>query len=516
MGDGEPGTNERRGGTDRSYAGRQKKLRRKRRRNNVLAVAITACIVLASGVWIASIRFYNVSSNSMYPTLRGGPVERDRVLCWISAYYFHPPKRWETAVFQTPPNSRNVELMPGFHTGGESGITVKRLVGLGGERVWLAGGDVWTKPLAGAGDFVRQVKPEPVQREMWIGVYDEDFSDIRLVDDLSLFWQFAGDGVARLDGVNALVLDPAGGEFGMTYVPQTRAGGNGADMMRLAGVPDRYVLDQTVVFGCPNSECRTVFETRVANQKIQGRCPVCGLLSPETAVAFYEYRSGLPETGPHHAGFSPPIQGDERHFRSNSYNFVPDLRLIVEVRPLEAAAACRLALHGDGRTVEAEVGVGWTAVDDAVAEEGGLRADDWTRLEFHRVDGMVRLFVGEERTPVHESRLLPAGEPSPEAGRSASGAGLFALDGRLAVRRIALDRDVYYYGGREQGILNYLTAMTRGGEIDVGDGTFLPLGDNTTVSLDGRSWGPVPMANLRGLAVLIWRPAERRRLIVQP
>ncbi len=42
------------------------------------------------------------------------------------------------------------------------------------------------------------------------------------------------------------------------------------------------------------------------------------------------------------------------------------------------------------------------------------------------------------------------------------------------------------------------------GPIDIPKGTFFALGDNRPESLDGRSWGPVPLTALKGRVSYIW------------
>jgi signal peptidase I len=47
----------------------------------------------------------------------------------------------------------------------------------------------------------------------------------------------------------------------------------------------------------------------------------------------------------------------------------------------------------------------------------------------------------------------------------------------------------------------------------VPDGTFLAFGDNSTGSLDSRAWGPVPVGNLKGLAIFRYWPFNKRGFI---
>jgi hypothetical protein len=302
----------------------------------------------------------------------------------------------------------------------------------------------------------------------------------------------------------------------MRFRPMTRAGGQGDILLHLPGVPDRYVFPQHAFFRCPNPDCSEEFTVFIEDQKIQGRCPRCALLAPETTVMYYSERSGLPEIGPYAAGFRGPIQGDTEHFRANSYYFVSDLRVVLDVKLQALNAVCAIRLEGDEGVAEAVLSSSGAVVNGQAAEGGALRPGEWTRVEFYLADGAARLFVGPEREKVFDAVLWRGEKPEASFRGEKSGASFRASEGPIAVRTVAVDRDVHYFSGREQGFRNYLTGMERDGSVVIGDGMFFPLGDNTTVSLDARSWGPVPADRLRGIALMIWRPRERAGFIPRP
>jgi signal peptidase I len=51
--------------------------------------------------------------------------------------------------------------------------------------------------------------------------------------------------------------------------------------------------------------------------------------------------------------------------------------------------------------------------------------------------------------------------------------------------------------------------------LPLGDGEYLPMGDNTFQSLDGRYFGPIPEKNIVGPAFCVYWPFGRRWGFVQ-
>lgn len=491
--------------------------RRRRRRFwlNAAVIGLTLAAILAAAFWLFSFRIFNIGSNSMAPTLRGMAGNRDHLLCWMLAYHYRQPQRWEVAFFETPSNAASQELLPGLHTGGETGMTIKRIVGLPGERLALADGDIWTRPLRGGGEFTRRTKSDHLQRGLWIPVYSEDFSDIR-TDEFLYHWNKSGDGEAAVAPDRTLRFAPAGGLLRLRYRPMIRVGGSGGHRLEeLPGIPDRYVLYQEVVFHCGTPDCGTAFSLWVEDQKIQGRCPACGEMALENRVASYGFRSGLAEIGPYAVGRVQ--QTDPNHFRANSYFFVPDLRVRLEMALAGADSACLVELEEEDRRETLAIDAsGMTVNGQKVAGVAGPRPGEFVRIEFYRADGVLRLFVNGAAAPAFQGPVGDPRKPARENTVSATGLSLAARGGGLTVREIGVDRDIYYFSGSEHAILNYLSGMEESGEVDIPEGKFLPLGDNSTVSLDGRSWGPIDISLLRGTAIRIWRPKERVGWIPSP
>lgn len=493
----------------------------KRRRRplwlNALIVFICLVVISACVFWVTAFKFYNVVSNSMAPTFRGGEYERDRLLCWMLPFPGREPRRWEIVLFDTPEVGRDQEVMPGFNTGGQRGITVKRAVGVADERLAIAGGDIWTHPLAG-GRYTRRIKPDLVQRALWISVYREDFQDINL-DEFGHHWLQEGTGRFELGGDRVLSIAPDGARCGMVYKPVIRTGGNGGKLLEvLPGIPDRYVLEQEVLFHCKTPNCGNAFGVLVDNQKIQGRCPVCRTMNFEDSVTFYGFRSGLAEIGPYAVGLVP--QGDGLHNRANSYYFVPDLRVRLNMRLAGNASTCAVSLRTDDwedvlRVSADRIEINGVPLADAPAVQPGV----WTSLEFYRVDGALRLFLnadGKRPQPLFDHVMHNTPKPEVQETGQISGLTIFAEGGGVDIRDIAVDRDIYYFSGSEHAYSSYLSGMESTGEVNIPQGAFFPMGDNTTVSLDARSWGPIEQSLLKGTAIRIWRPEERAGAIPLP
>jgi signal peptidase I len=89
----------------------------------------------------------------------------DRVLVLKYLYEFFEPERWDVVVFKNP-----VDPI------GPSQNYIKRLVGVAGEQLLLAGGNVYVSEPGEAVEAMRIVrKPEYVQESVWQPVYNSDY-----------------------------------------------------------------------------------------------------------------------------------------------------------------------------------------------------------------------------------------------------------------------------------------------------------------------------------------------------
>lgn len=119
--------------------------------------SVATALVLALVVREFGFEAFKIPTGSMEPTILGDGGWRserrrgDRLLAFKAS--FRDPERWEITVFRWP-------LFRPTHY-------IKRCIGLPGERLVIAGGDVYA-------DGVLQSKPDAVQESMWQRVFPSD------------------------------------------------------------------------------------------------------------------------------------------------------------------------------------------------------------------------------------------------------------------------------------------------------------------------------------------------------
>ena len=118
--------------------------------------SIGMAVLMAVLLKYFAIEAYVIPTPSMQPTLMGSPAagETDRILVDKSYFLFHEPKRWDIAVFRYP-----VRQMQSY---------VKRIVGIGGDRLKVANGNLYNVTDSGP-EILR--KPEHVQESLWREIY---------------------------------------------------------------------------------------------------------------------------------------------------------------------------------------------------------------------------------------------------------------------------------------------------------------------------------------------------------
>jgi len=121
-------------------------------RENIEALLVAVIVALTLKYFFLEIS--KIPSGSMQPTLMGSPeiAVFDRVLVDKVSFQFRDPERFEIVVFKHPlERSRNM---------------VKRVVGMPGEDIRLAYGDVFTRP-TGTEEWTILRRPDDIQEEMW-------------------------------------------------------------------------------------------------------------------------------------------------------------------------------------------------------------------------------------------------------------------------------------------------------------------------------------------------------------
>jgi signal peptidase I len=121
---------------------------------------------------------------------------------------------------------------------------------------------------------------------------------------------------------------------------------------------------------------------------------------------------------------------------------------------------------------------------NAIREELGRLTGDYTdKYYIKRIGG-----VGGETLEIQDGTLLVNGEPRDEV----------EAFGRNAVKE-----------GEYNGYINH-TLLAEGREMQVPEGKFVALGDNSGNSLDSRYWGFVPDQSVIGKAIFIYYPFTKR------
>lgn len=499
----------------------------------VLAAAILIALLIKTFV----VDVYLIPSGSMETAIHGRPDGGDRILCSKLNYRFRDLKRWEVAVFDFPYASALAYDKPEYVEPYRGQNFVKRVVGLPGETLAIYRGDIWTRPLTG-GEFRRAVKPDSAQRGMWVNVCEEDFADLQ-PGDLDWFWRISGDGEAKLEK-GSLTLSPASGVMRMAYRPRVPAGENRDALLDIPGIPDRYVLEQPVQFKCRNVYpdgriCGHVYVKTFKTQNMLARCPKCGSLQPETSAIFYHRRSGLPvyefpmARTTYAVSYEASPQGERGTVRWSEYHIVPDLRAVVDVVFASESSWYGAAIHEDNRNVQAifnasgqiELRVNGAPSRPEHRAVAPFKAGSAHKIEFYMADGRARVFVDSETTPRLDVEIWrDSRQPSnlTIVNPRSSGVTLAAGGGDVILKHIIIDRDVFYYNGMEKPNMkekfNYIAGHN--GEAVISPDSFFPMGDHCPSSYDARSWGPVPLSNLKGPALLIWWPPERARVIPSP
>ena len=223
-------------------------------RNLVETVVIVVGLVLLIRLFL--LEAFKIPSSSMEPTLIGHPYHGDRVLAWKPSVKWMDPGRWSVNVFVK--HADRYERLRGDD--GDKNY-IKRLIGRPGERVLIAGGDIFIEapgPLGGA-RIAR--KPAALQRQAWHAVYDGAELERSWNLDDGLRFAESGEGAS-----GRAIIATAEGEAWARFARNHYEDDDGL-------ITNLYVKRLRTHFRCPEEhEFKASFRTGWTDII----CPVCG------------------------------------------------------------------------------------------------------------------------------------------------------------------------------------------------------------------------------------------------
>ncbi len=374
---------------------------------------------------------YVVSSESMEPTLRGDPVSGDRVLVDKSAAWWWTPERGDLVVVRNPDNARS--------------HFVKRVVGLGGERVRLMRGDgfIWE---SGLGDWRRWEK-DPLE-----------FRDMRMP-----YFEYPGGGEEPVQGFL----------YGLGA-----AGPEGRD----SGPPAGEDLESLRLLLGGDARTRRL-GGRPGNDHLPGHFGTTRAVD----TRFLDSRGEL-------RGIALPCQ---------------DIGMKIEVAPVGDVAGLQLVFVHEGEyynwSYRADGQVQFYGAGEPIGEPiaaAPLVADGFLRIEFGYLDGHFFLIEGDRVAGRWDVELPLFGQASTPPGLGFEPHNLLHVGvagGSVTLARLAVFHDVYYQA--------LPRPFREAADIPVGE--LWLLGDNTFDSNDSRSKGSFLRSDVVGRPVMILGPVGR-------
>lgn len=382
-------------------------------------------LVIVLLVWHFVLEAFRIPSGSMAPTLSGDPIWGDRVFVDKVCYEFRDPVRWEPTVFRYPLK--------------RSDPYVKRLIGLPGNELLIAGGDIYVRENEGSA-IELLTKPEPTREILWLPLLGKLDSSIEFIERFqrSGKCEFYGGEIVMAKGDSAIF--PKG---------------------RTSDAP-RNIVDHDSSFGDTETD-----------PKAYGR-NVCG-----------DVRVRLRVTLDSGGGFSIAIVRD-----GDVYTLM--------LKP--GAGACALAHRSDngtprGLAVEAvralnlEPGRGVDVVFSLADGVLSAQVDDAAMTEIvgtplldalRNRDKQKRLDLSSE-----EATRMADIDPTTRKARIEMRAG---AAGGATVRLLGIERDIYYVGRMLPIPLPNIEPREKPFGVKLGSDQYFVLGDNSPGSKDSRFW----------------------------
>ncbi len=381
--------------------------------------SLAAALVLVLLVWHFGLEAFRIPSGSMAPTLLGDPVTGDRVLVDKFTYTWRDPQRWEPVVFRYP--LRRGEPY------------VKRCIGLPGEQVLIAQGDIYIKRNEGAAIELLAKPPRP-REVLWLPYVT------RLKDKTEWVKHFHRSGSAELvdgkivlgDGASATFPRGKGDEAGDAVDHDASFGATESSKEQFGN----HIVGDLRIRASANLADGKGVEVRLIRDADE-----YSLVLKAGSVELFHAESGGAHTSKLAVeDLSGVMVGDSVEFAFS----LADGELVVEI-------------DGERRTVQH---VGTALLDQLRARDAEKRI---------RLDGP-------------EAMRIAGGEP---AGGRRGRIQLLPAGGKASVTVHGIDRDIYYIG-RTLEEPRERRELPMGVSLE-GDHYFV-LGDNSPGSADCRYW----------------------------
>lgn len=398
-------------------------------------VAILAAVLLK---WFC-LEAYQIPTSSMQPTLMGSSEAGvfDRILVDKLLQTFREPQRWDITVFQYP-LQKNQNY-------------VKRLVGMPGDRLHIAGGNVYlVTDVEGRRSYTILRKPADLQEAMWKNVYPARAAvrgDSKVLGDSwgsspsRAFSEGAGGVTAKLDGGLARLYFR-----------------NEAD----GGFVDR-VWD-----GYPTAVAAAIRETSgvglsreiVPDARLSATLTLSGALD-EVAFEIDVLRPGLDKIT-----YALVVAGGKGRLQVRTKG--------TQVQKESAEFACELA---PGSATE----LTFAHVDDEL-------------IAWREGDELARMDTAE--WACREGCVIADGAAA-TANQAVTPQLVFKGKGEVVVTELSLDRDQHYVRDVADEV------------VEVPEGHYYMMGDNTLQSIDSRGWTAIMVGVLDGKVVPPDTPGAR-------
>ena len=376
-----------------------------------------------------------------YPSFSG-----DRILVDKFAYDFAEPRRWDVVVFKYPEEAKT--------------NYIKRLIGLPGETISIAGGDIWTSRDGGPAGIAR--KPPDTMRAMLQCVHDSRYVS---ADLLKAGWPYCwSDWSPRGQAPNATwtstdegrSFSMSGGATGATatlryqhFFPSAEQWEAVRKGESLAGRARPTLIDDFQPYNAIGTRSHWVGDLAV-----EMVCDITGGQGGRLAL-------DLVEGGTSHRCEIDLATGDA-------------LLMLAGGREGEAAARGRTPLRGKGA---------WTILFANVDDELSLFVDG-RRITFDKPTLSTRAI---DEVPLNRPAAI-AVEPGSDRPSDLAPVGITAAAADIRVKNLRVLRDTYYIGavdvGARPGEILEEDWLEFGLEAD----QFFVLGDNSAASKDSRLW----------------------------